>query len=110
MRQQIAVMLRAAVVAVYISYTTATTCPCVDGSWEYGGDKFTYCNNPNGVKTAQCLTALNNGGTYTSNLPFTYCEGDVLTVRNKEGIQQANMSLCYGGRMDIQRRGIFLLC
>jgi len=72
--------LRAAVVAVYISYTTATTCPCVDGSWEYGGDKFTYCNNPSGAKTAWCPTALNDDGTYTSNLPFTYCEGDVLTA------------------------------
>jgi len=56
------------------------TCPCVAGTWSYGGDSFTYCNNPNNGRTDWCPTQTNSDGSYTSNLPFTYCEGEVKTA------------------------------
>jgi len=71
---------------------TAAACPCVSGSWSYKGDSFSYCNNPNGAKTAWCPTALNDDGSYTSNLPFTYCEGDVLT--ECDVLKEANKPPC----------------
>merc|ERR1711915_1039182 len=75
-------LLRAGVVLMLtkLELTTAATCPCVSGSWKYRENSYSYCNNPNGAKTAWCPTALNDDGTYTSNLPFAYCEGEILTA------------------------------
>ena len=46
----------------------------------FSGDSFTYCNNPNNGRTDWCPTQTNSDGSYTSNLPFTYCEGEVKTA------------------------------
>jgi len=87
-------LLRAGVVLVLtkLDLTTAATCPCVSGSWKYRENSYSYCNNPNGAKTAWCPTALNDDGTYTSNLPFAYCEGEILTAC--DALKEANKPPC----------------
>ena len=41
------------------------------------GDSFSYCANPTGAKTDWCPTQLNADGSYTSDLPFSWCEAEV---------------------------------
>merc|ERR1712168_26773 len=67
----------AAWLVLNLGSAAATTCPCVTEKWVYQGKTYSYCNNPNGAKTSWCPTALNDDGTYTSNLPFVFCEGDL---------------------------------
>jgi len=68
-------------IILHIQYSKSeVTCPCVSGTWSYNGDSFIYCNNPNNAKTDWCPTQTNQDGSYTSNLPFTYCEGEVKTA------------------------------
>jgi len=69
-----------------------TSCPCVTTPWTYKGDSFSYCANPSSAKTDWCPTRLNDDGSYTSNLPFTFCEGDVYTAC--EAAKQANPVPC----------------
>ena len=49
-------------------------------TWSYGGDEYRFCNNPNGARTDWCPTQLNADGSYTSDLPFVYCEADTATA------------------------------
>ena len=44
------------------------------------GDSFSYCANPTGAKTDWCPTQLNADGSYTSDLPFSWCEAEVGTL------------------------------
>jgi len=75
---------------LYIGSSAATTCPCVTEKWTYQGKAYSYCNNPGGAqKTDWCPTQLNSDGTYTSNLPFVYCENDVFTACEAEKDAQA---------------------
>merc|ERR1712154_570570 len=73
-----------ALLVVNLGSSAGTTCPCVTTKWEYKGETYSYCNNPNGAKTSWCPTALNDDGTYTSNLPFVFCEGEVYNVCEDE--------------------------
>jgi len=69
------------IVLIKFKYSQAdVTCPCVSGTWTYQGDTYSYCANPNGAKTDWCPTQLNDDGSYTSNLPFSFCEADVYTA------------------------------
>merc|ERR1739838_689035 len=107
----IRVMLKwtgAVLVVLNIGSTAATTCPCVTGSWKYRENSYSYCNNPNGAKTAWCPKELNDDGTYTSDLPFAFCEGDALTECDK--LKDANKPACpcveggewkYGGQSQL---------
>ena len=46
------------------------------------GDSFSYCANPTGAKTDWCPTQLNADGSYTSDLPFSWCEAEVSRTRD----------------------------
>ena len=79
-------------------------CPCVTTPWKYNGawiitldikfryliqmkctgDSFSYCANPTGAKTDWCPTQLNADGSYTSDLPFSWCEAEVGTQENND--------------------------
>ena len=48
------------------------------------GDSFSYCANPTGAKTDWCPTQLNADGSYTSDLPFSWCEAEVGTQENND--------------------------
>ena len=48
------------------------------------GDSFSYCANPTGAKTDWCPTQLNADGSYTSDLPFSWCEAEVGTQENSD--------------------------
>ena len=48
------------------------------------GDSFSYCANPTAAKTDWCPTQLNADGSYTSDLPFSWCEAEVGTQENNE--------------------------
>merc|ERR1719322_2074374 len=82
-------------VTVLLQYSQAqTSCPCVTTPWTYKGDSFSYCANPSSAKTDWCPTRLNDDGSYTSSLPFTFCEGDVYTACAEA--KQANPVPCTG--------------
>lgn len=77
---------------VQYSKSEETVCPCVSGSCSYEGDSFTYCNNPNNARTDWCPTETNQDGSYTSNLPFTFCEAEVKTAC--EAAKEQNPASC----------------
>merc|ERR1712013_361183 len=114
LRHKIAVMLKwrgVAWLVLNLGWSAATTCPCVEDKWVYQGKSYSYCNNPNGVKTSWCPTALNDDGTYTSDLPFVFCEGEIYnTCEDKKDAQEKTPCPCapdkggewkYGGQSQL---------
>jgi len=75
-----------------LKYLDAADCPCVSGSWKYNGDSFSYCANPNNAKTDWCPTQVNDDGTYTSDLGFSWCEADTYTACQET--KEANPVTC----------------
>merc|ERR1711899_329988 len=70
-----------------------TSCPCIDGGqWTYQGGSYSYCSNPNSARTSWCPRELNADGSYTADLGFAFCEGDVLTAC--QAAKEANKPAC----------------
>merc|ERR1712156_760797 len=70
-----------------------TSCPCIDGGqWTYQGGSYSYCSNPNSARTSWCPRELNADGSYTADLGFAFCEGDLLTAC--QAAKEANKPAC----------------
>ena len=76
-----------------VNPSQASSCPCVDGgAWTYQGGSYSYCSNPNSARTSWCPKAVNADGSYSADLPFSFCEGEVLTAC--EALKEANAPTC----------------
>jgi len=80
-------------VSVAFDPSQGTSCPCIDGGqWTYQGGSYSYCSNPNSARTSWCPRELNADGSYTADLGFAFCEGDVLTAC--QAAKEANKPAC----------------
>jgi len=86
-------MLRAVASLLVVTRGALASCPCVEGgAWSYQGGSYSYCSNPNTARTSWCPKAVNADGTYTSDLPFAYCEGAALD--SCEALKEAAAPSC----------------
>jgi len=86
-------MLRLLACLAGLTSPALAACPCVSGGlWSYDGGTYSYCANPNNARTSWCPKALNADGSYTSDLPFAFCEGSELD--ECEALKEANAPAC----------------